>query len=101
MDVVLVANECVDMRYKSEVPGILCKLEIEKAYDHLNWEYMWGTLRRIGFGYTWIKWMMFCMSAVKFSVLTNGSPTGFFSLERGLRQGDLFLLFTSFWLWEA
>ncbi|WMV47890.1 hypothetical protein MTR67_041275 [Solanum verrucosum] len=36
MDAILVANECVDMRYRSKAPGILCKLDIEKAYDHLN-----------------------------------------------------------------
>lgn len=44
MDAILVANEYVDMRYRSKVPGILCKLE---SYDHLNWEYMWSTLRRM------------------------------------------------------
>lgn len=32
------ANECVDVRNRSKVPGILCKLDIEKAYDYLNWE---------------------------------------------------------------
>ncbi|WMV44670.1 hypothetical protein MTR67_038055 [Solanum verrucosum] len=88
MDAILVANECVDMRYRSKAPGILCKLDIEKAYDHLNWEHMWRTLRRMGFGNTWIKWMRFCITTVKFSVLINGSPTGFFSSEKGLRQGD-------------
>ncbi|WMV11476.1 hypothetical protein MTR67_004861 [Solanum verrucosum] len=88
MDAILVANECVDVRTISKVPGILCKLDIEKAYDHLNWEFLWSTLGRMGFGNTWIKWMRFCMTTAKFSVLINGSPSGFFSSERGLRQGD-------------
>lgn len=36
MDAILMANELVDSRVKSSLPGILCKLDIQKAYDHLN-----------------------------------------------------------------
>ena len=36
MDAVLIANECVESRQRSKCPGILCKLDIQKAYDHLN-----------------------------------------------------------------
>ncbi|WMV20462.1 hypothetical protein MTR67_013847 [Solanum verrucosum] len=42
----------------------------------------------MGFGNTGIKWMRFCMTTVKFSVLINGSPSGFFSFEIGLKQGN-------------
>ncbi|KAF3628209.1 hypothetical protein FXO38_04523 [Capsicum annuum] len=92
MDAVLIANEAIDSRMSHSKPGILCKLDIEKAYDHVNWDSILSMLRQIGFGERWIRRIKFCMSTVKISVLINGSPEVFFNAHRGIRQGDLISL---------
>ncbi|RVX12604.1 Transposon TX1 uncharacterized 149 kDa protein [Vitis vinifera] len=88
LDAVLVANEVLDSVLKNKEEAVMCKLDIEKAYDHVEWSFLFSVMRKMGFGEKWIRWMKWCISTVSFSVLVNGSSSGFFQSSRGLRQGD-------------
>uniref|UniRef100_A0A2N9G874 Reverse transcriptase domain-containing protein n=1 Tax=Fagus sylvatica TaxID=28930 RepID=A0A2N9G874_FAGSY len=75
-------------RLRQGDPGVLCKLDVEKAYEHVNWDFLLYLLQRCGFLIRWRNWIRFCISTVHFSILINGCPSGFFVSSRGLRQGD-------------
>lgn len=62
MDGVLVANKCIVEVSKKKDSGILCKLDLEKAYDRVNRAFLFYMLRQMGFGYKWCKWMKKCVS---------------------------------------
>ncbi|RVW98823.1 LINE-1 reverse transcriptase-like [Vitis vinifera] len=88
LDASLIANEVIDSWQKRKEKGFICKLDIEKAYDNINWQFLLKTLHKMGFGSKWLGWMWSCVSSAKFSVLVNGVPAGFFLSSQGLRQGD-------------
>lgn len=88
LDSVLIANECIEDRRCIGRDGLICKLDLEKAYDNVNWNFLNYVLERMGFGIKWRSWIFFCVRFVKFSILVNGCPAGFFRSTRGLRQGN-------------
>ena len=88
LDASLIANEVIDFWHKCKEKGLICKLDIEKAYDSINWNFLRKVLHKMGFGSRWMEWIWWCISTAKFSVLVNGVPAGFFSNTKGLRQGD-------------
>ncbi len=73
------------------------KLDMNKAYDRINWNFLIVVLERMGFSQTWVNWITQCVTTVSYSVLINSSPSDSFTPARGLRQWDplsayLFLL---------
>ena len=63
------------------------KINIQKAYDVLDWGYLQSLLAKIGLEQGLIRWIMACYENVNYVVLINGFPSPFFQAERGLRQG--------------
>ncbi|XP_062164997.1 uncharacterized protein LOC133871585 [Alnus glutinosa] len=76
LDSVLVANECLESRLRSGTPGIICTLDLEKAYDHINWKFLLYLLETCGFGERWRGWIAHCISTfTRFT--TRGSFVSF------------------------
>ncbi|RVX23503.1 putative ribonuclease H protein [Vitis vinifera] len=101
LDVVLIASEALDSRLKDNTPGLLLKMDIEKAFDHVNWDFLMDVMSKMGFGHRWINWMKWCSSTATFSIVINGSPSSFFRSSRGLRQGDPLSLYLFLFVMEA
>ena len=66
LDTFLIANEGIDSWPKRVEKGLICKLDIEKAYDSINWQFLLKILQKIEFGPKWLGWMWSCISTTKF-----------------------------------
>lgn len=87
-DAILIANELVDHWQNHKKKGIIVKLDIEKAFDKISWNFLLGMLKLKGYSERWIKWIHACLSTTNFSVILNGRPRGKINANRGIRQGD-------------
>ena len=64
------------------------KLDLQKAYDRMNWSFLKEVLLRFGFNETFTSWIMACVTTVSFEILINGGKFDQFKPSRGVRQGD-------------
>jgi hypothetical protein len=56
LDSAIIANNtCLDIISKSRIHGVLCKLDFEKAYEHVKWDFLSYLLGCLGFGSKWRK----------------------------------------------
>ncbi|XP_057739642.1 secreted RxLR effector protein 78-like [Arachis stenosperma] len=66
----------------------IIKLDFQKAYDIVKWNFVDVVLEKMGFEKRWRAWVAECIMSASISILINGSPSKPFKMERGLRQGD-------------
>ena len=89
-DNILIAHEIMTKfrYYKGKRGYVALKIDMEKAYDRIEWDFLLTCLRQLGFAERWVNWIHECISTVSYSILINGEACGFFKPSRGLRQGD-------------
>nr|GEX12594.1 RNA-directed DNA polymerase, eukaryota [Tanacetum cinerariifolium] len=88
LDGPFILNEIIQWCKHKKKHSFIFKMDFEKAYDSVRWDYLDDILKRFGFGHRWCDWIQECLRSSKGSVLVNGSPTEEFQFFKGLKQGD-------------
>ncbi|KAL4291711.1 hypothetical protein GQ457_14G003420 [Hibiscus cannabinus] len=89
-DNIIIAQEVMhSMRFKSgRTAWMTIKVDLEKAYDRLEWDYIEETLHAAGLPELIIDRIMYCVRSVTTQVAWNGELSNSFRPSRGIRQGD-------------
>jgi hypothetical protein len=86
---VLLAQEMI-RNYHRKDGQLRCttKIDLMKAYDSVNWNFLIHCLSCSGFPLKFVNWIKECITSPRFSISLNGTLVGYFEEAKGLRQGD-------------
>ncbi|KAF7134864.1 hypothetical protein RHSIM_Rhsim08G0012400 [Rhododendron simsii] len=90
-DNIMIAHEILEFIRKKRTGKkafFALKLDMNKAYDRVNWDFLLSLLRVMGFSRKWVGWIRQCITTVSFSILVNGQRSKSFVPTCGIRQGD-------------
>ena len=100
-DNIIIAYECLHYMKKKKGARDSCfyalKLDMRKAYDRLEWDYLQKIMIRLGFHRLWVDMIMRLVCSVSFSVILNGNKLEGFKPSRGIHQGDPISPISSYW----
>jgi hypothetical protein len=103
-DNALIAFECLHALkhgLKKSKEFDVYKLDLTKAYDHVDWSFLEGVMKHLGFHCKWVRWVMECVTTVHYSVRFNNRPLEPFHPTRRLRQGDPLSLYLFLFVADA
>lgn len=88
-DNVILSHELVKGYTKKNIsPRCMVKVDIQKAYDSVEREFIQQMLTEFEFPYRYIRWIMVCLTSVVYTINVNGESTQPFQARKGIRQGD-------------
>jgi hypothetical protein len=85
---VLVLHETVHEIHRKKLDGIIMKIDFEKAYDKVKWDFLQQVLRMKGCDPTWCQWINQYVSKGSVGIKVNDQLGHYFQTRKGLRQGD-------------
>ena len=68
--------------------GLLLMIDFSKAFDTLEWEFLFKTLKEMNFGESFLTWVKILYTDIESCVINNGCTSKYFKVRRGVRQGD-------------
>lgn len=77
LDNIVTAEELLFSIHQRRVPGHILKVDFAKAFDMMDWEFLFELLEARGFGGLWISWIKCILTTLKTNILINGSPNGY------------------------
>ena len=77
-----------DFTAKENFPGLLLFIDFQKAFESVEWEFLIESLKKFNFGQEFLQWVKTFYNNIQSCVINNGVSSNFFTLERGVRQGD-------------
>lgn len=80
--------DLIEKTEEEDIPGLLVLIDFEKAFDTLEWSFMDKALNFYGFGSNICKWVKVLYANAQSCVINNGHCSNFFTIKRGVRQGD-------------
>ncbi|GJS24646.1 RNA-directed DNA polymerase, eukaryota, reverse transcriptase zinc-binding domain protein [Tanacetum coccineum] len=88
LDGPFILNEVMQWSKAKKKQTMIFKVDFEKAFDSVRWDFLVDVLKKFGFGDRWCNWIKSCLCSSRGSILVNGSPTSEFQFQKGLKQGD-------------
>lgn len=84
---VALLRDIVHFTSETNTPAAILSLDQEKAFDRVDWPFLFKVLAHLGFGPSFISWVKLLYTGVRSAVLINGYTSEFFYPSRGVRQG--------------
>ena len=79
--------DIIDHLEENNEPGMIFSIDFEKAFDTVSWEFLNKCLDYFNFGDSFKKWILLLQTNISSCILNSGWSSGFFRLNRGVRQG--------------
>lgn len=85
---IAISSETINSLHMGKHGNMAIKVDITKAFDTVNWDFIYQVLSCMGFYTRFIKMIASILNSARLSILINGTPQGYFACSRGVRQGD-------------